>query len=59
MLENYDAGTLENAVFTSQFICKFEEIEDKLVSYIKMNSQKYKRENCGTLWKILRTKFLK
>ena len=59
MLKTFDNGKLENTYGRRAKDRKFSEIEDKLISYIKLIAKKYKQEKCGTLSLLLWEKCVK
>ena len=56
---DFESGKVENIDVNRAKDRKFSDIEDKIISYIKLRSDKYKQEKCGTIWILLQEKCVK
>ena len=59
MLKEFDNDKLENTDGKRAKYRKFTDIEDKLISYIKLRAKKYKQDKCVTSWLLLREECVK
>ena len=59
MQKKFENGKLENTYGDKTKDRKFADIEDKIISYIRLRSKKYKQDKCDTAWLLFRENCVK
>ena len=59
MLKKFRSGTLKPLPGKREMTRKFVQVEERLIHYINLRTEKYKRDKCGLSWMLLKEKTMK